>query len=608
MALISLHQLYLRFGDEYLFSNISLHIEQGDRLCLLGRNGAGKSTLLKVMAGRVQPDEGSAARSRDTHIAYLDQNFAEDVPGSALDFCLSEDANISDARNSSTAVDSSLAVKFLHQLGIDSDAQFNQLSGGGRRRVMLAKVLASEPDVLLLDEPTNHLDIESISWLEDYLKRGSVRTLVLITHDRQFARSVSNRIAELDRGELFAFDCGYSDFLARREEILSAEDSARALFDKRLKEEEAWLRRGIKARRTRNEGRVKALMNMREEFKNRRQRQGSVHMTLNSGERSGDLVFECEHLSFSYVQQQPALIHDFSTIIMRGDRIGIAGPNGSGKTTLVKLLLGELNAQEGMLRRGTNLRSIYFSQMRDSLDPEKSIIENLSGGDDSVMIGGKLKHVNAYLQDFLFSPDRIRTPVGILSGGERNRLLLAKLFTQSANLLVLDEPTNDLDMETLDLLEDLLMDYDGTVLLISHDREFLDNVVTHLLVFTEGGQIEEYVGSYSQWREKRAKTEGQAKSTTQKPTVSGAPSGNRQRSEKPRKLTFKETRELEALPEAIGELEHKVSAIHEQLADPELYKKDASRAGVLTAELDQTEQELAQKYERWAELEDIASQ
>jgi ATP-binding cassette subfamily F protein uup len=604
MALISLNGVYLRFGDEYLFSDINLHLESGDRLCLLGRNGAGKSTLLKLMAGIIDADDGSISRSREIHIAYLDQNFAESFPGSALDYCMRRDESVPSS-DGPDALERHTVVKFLHQLGIDEDADFNSLSGGGRRKVMLARVLAADPDMLLLDEPTNHLDIESISWLEEHLSRDARRTLVIITHDRNFARKISNRTAELDRGELFAFDCGYGEFLQRRQQLLEAEETARDRFDKRLAEEEAWLRRGIKARRTRNEGRVKALMNMREEHRRRRERQGSVRMAVAGAERSGDLVLECEDLTFSWTDQAEPLIEDFTTMIMRGDRIGIVGPNGSGKTTLIKLLMGDIPADAGTLRRGSNLQPLYFSQLRDSLDPDKSVVENLSDGDDSVLVDGKLRHVNAYLQDFLFSPDRLRSPVSILSGGERNRLLLAKLFTRPANLLILDEPTNDLDMETLGLLEDLLIDFQGTVLLVSHDREFLDNTVSDLIVFTADGSIEQFVGSYSEWRNRGTADSRAGRSSAGGPEKAKEASSSRT-VQREKKLGFREKQELQDLPRRIEESEAKVAELHRQLADPDLYRSEGSRAGELTSELEDLESELARLYDRWSELEAIA--
>ncbi len=602
MAIISLNEVFLRFGDEYLFSNINVHIEQGQRICLIGRNGSGKSTLLKLMAGIIEPDEGSAARNRDLHIAYLEQDFPGEYEGTALDFCLHQDKNIRFA-NEPQEIEVNNAVRLLDQLGIDREAPFSGLSGGGRRKAMLARVLSAEPELLLLDEPTNHLDIESISWLEEYLVRDRQRSMVVITHDRSFARAVSNRTAELDRGELYAFDCGYGDFLRRRDELLAAEQTARQQFDKRLAEEEAWLRRGIKARRTRNEGRVKALMAMREEHRRRRERQGSVKMSLTTDKRSGDLVMECEDVSFSWTGDSgPPLIRSLSTRIMRGDRIGIAGPNGAGKTTLIKLFTGEIQPKSGKIRHGSNLQPLYFSQMREDLDPGKSLLENLSGGDDSVMVGGKLRHVNAYLQDFLFTPDRIKTPVGILSGGEKNRLMLAKLFTRPANLLILDEPTNDLDMETLDLLEELLAGFEGTVLLVSHDREFLDNVVSDLLILPGDGTVTEYIGSYSEWRTSKQKTAGSAGSSK---TGENTDKENRPVLRN-RKLSFKENKELGEIPGNIEALETRIAELHGELADPELYRREGPRAAELGAELEAAEARLAELYERWNELESLS--
>ncbi|MFW5802110.1 MAG: ATP-binding cassette domain-containing protein [Spirochaeta sp.] len=594
MALISLKNVHLRFGDEPLFEGIDLHIQEGDRLCLLGRNGVGKSTLLRLIAGRHIPDEGDAAISREVNVAYLEQESEIDFRGNALEYCM--EAAIPAAHSE---VD---ARKFLSRLGMEAEADFSILSGGGRRRVMLAAALAAHPDILLLDEPTNHLDIDTNIWLEDYLKR-EVKTLLLITHDRAFAKAVANRVADLDRGRLFSFDCGYEEFLRRRDEQLKSESEHRAAFDKKLAAEEAWLRRGVKARRTRDEGRVRALMKMRDEFRQRRSRQGNIQLRAEDAGRSGKLVVEVKDLSFSYPDTagEKPLIQGLETVIMRGDKVGIVGPNGAGKTTLIRLLLGELTPQSGEVRTGTHLQPIYFDQMRSQLDPDKTVIENLTGGDDQIIVGGKPKHVNAYLQDFLFDPDRARNPVKILSGGERNRLLLAKLFAQPSNLLILDEPTNDLDMETLDLLEDMLLNYTGTVLLVSHDREFLDNVVTDCLVFAPDGSIQEYVGGYSDWRrrflseavEASADNDNSDKTRTRRPV------------RRERKLSYKESQELEKIPERIASLELRIQEIHELMSDPELYRQEGDNVAQLSNELAQSERKLEALFERWEALEEI---
>ncbi|AFG37812.1 ATP-binding cassette domain-containing protein [Spirochaeta africana] len=621
MALISLKDVQLRFGDEPLFAGIDLHIQSGDRLVLLGRNGVGKSTLLRLIAGRIEPDSGAAAISNEVRVALLSQEDETGFVGTALEYCL-EAAN-------PPAISEVEAQKFLTRLGMQADEGFATLSGGGRRRVMLAAALAAEPEVLLLDEPTNHLDIDTAIWLEGYLQREAA-TLLMITHDRAFAKAVANRVAELDRGELFSFDCGYEEFLRRRDSQLESEQQQRAAFDRKLAAEEAWLRRGVKARRTRDEGRVRALLKMREEFRQRRNRLGSVNLKAEDAGRSGKLVAEVSNLSFTYPDSQEPdrpLIHGLSTTIMRGDKVGIVGPNGAGKTTLIRLLLGELTPDAGHVRTGTNLQPLYFDQMRSQLDPDRTVVENLSGGDDQLIVGGKPKHVNAYLQDFLFNPERARNPVKILSGGERNRLLLAKLFAQPSNLLILDEPTNDLDMETLDLLEDMLLQYPGTVLLVSHDREFLDNVVTDCLVFTPDGDIHEFVGGYSDWRQRVAAglpggtsagtAAGGARSagsTGNSPTSSHgddsrsdsstAAAGSRP-TRRERKLSYKEARELESLPERIAGLEQRIEELHTAMADPEFYRQEGDQVAQLTGELQDCEEQLEAAFHRWEELDQL---
>lgn len=591
MALISLKDLRLRFSDEALFDGIDLHIQEGDRICLLGRNGAGKSTLLRLMNGQYTADRGDCAVNRDIKLLYLDQESDAASQGTAMDYCL---------RYAATQVDAEI---YLNRLGILPEDDLSCLSGGARRRVMLAAVLSGAADVLLLDEPTNHLDIDTVIWLEDHLKKNA-RTLVMITHDRAFARAVGNRVAELDRGKLYSFDCGYTEFLQRRDELLSAEKQQRVQFDKKMAQEEAWLRRGVKARRTRDEGRVRALLKMRDEYRQRRERQGNVRFSLQESGRSGDLVAELHAVSFTYPGEAAPVIKDLHTSIMRGDKVGIAGPNGAGKTTLIRLLLGDLKPDTGSVRLGTNIQTVYFDQMRSQLDPEKTVQENLSGGDDQIMVNGKARHINAYLQDFLFEPDRARNPVKILSGGERNRLLLAKLFAQPSNLLVLDEPTNDLDMETLDLLEDLLLEYSGTVLLVSHDREFLDNVVTDCLVFTGNAGFEEYVGGYSDWRNRNLNnlTADSNPAESKKTSVQDRPQSRQ------RKISFKEKQELEYLPERISALEEEISILQEKLADPEVYKNDAELVPEYSSRLQRAEAELETAFERWDELEQIAQQ
>jgi ATP-binding cassette subfamily F protein uup len=488
--------------------------------------------------------------------------------------------------------------RILGRLSLDPDADFSTLSGGTKRRALLARALVAAPDILLLDEPTNHLDIDTIIWLEEFLLR-EVKTFLFVTHDRAFARRMANRIAELDRGVLYAFSCGYDSFVERREELLEAEISRRALFDKKLAREEAWIRQGIKARRTRNEGRVRALKKLREERSARRERIGTARIQLQEAERSGRLVAEVEGVSFAYDDKQ--VIRDFSTLIMRGDRIGIIGPNGSGKSTLLRLLLGELSPQKGEVRLGTRREVLYFDQMREQLDPEKTVQENVGEGNDTLIINGRQRHVIGYLQDFLFSPERARSPVRILSGGERNRLLLAKLFTKPSNVLVMDEPTNDLDAETLDLLEDLLLEYPGTLLLVSHDRDFLNNVVTSTLSIGQDGRVREYVGGYDDWLRQSASEAPSALSTP--PPVERKK--ERPRTEKPRKLSFKEERELEALPEIIEGLEKEVEQIHGNLADPDYYRTAGAEVAKLTERFHELESELEAAYLRWEELVEL---
>ncbi len=589
MALISIQTLTLSFGGPPLLDGVDLHIEAGERLCLLGRNGAGKSTLLKVMAGLLQPDAGDVTRTAGVRTAYLGQEIPEGMSGTALETASDgEDDRRLDAE------------RLLTLFGIDPERELSSMSGGEKRRVLLAGALASHADVLLLDEPTNHLDIDTVLRLEEYLLR-KVKTCVFVTHDRAFAKRLSNRVAEIDRGTIYAFRATYEQFLERREELLEAEARKRAGFDKRLAEEEAWLRRGVKARRTRNEGRVKALEAMREQYRQRRDRTGTVAMEIHDAGRSGDLVAETVGLTFGYGEEP--LIRGFTTMVMRGDRVGIVGPNGSGKTTLLRLLLGELEPDAGRVRLGTNLRPVYFDQMRSELDPSKSVIENLGDGYDTIELNGRKRHIIGYLEDFLFTADRAKSPVAHLSGGERNRLLLAKFFARPSNLLVLDEPTNDLDLETLELLEEILQEYRGTLLLVSHDRAFLDNVVTDCFVFAGDGRVIEYVGGYGDWRleeERRRVSQAQA---SPKPA---AGSGNgRPRPEKPRKLSFREKQELEALPGRIARLEGEIESLHAELADPALYRSGSGDPAALAARLRDLEAETASAYERWEFLDSL---
>jgi ATP-binding cassette subfamily F protein uup len=592
----------------------------------MGRNGAGKSTLLRLIAGEFPQEGGVIQRQQGVRLSSVWQDIPQDLNGKVFDIVaagmgeaallLSEYHDLAHqlALESGSGLMEELeklqhrleesggwtlnqeVERVLGRLSLDPDAEFSALSGGTKRRVLLARALVSSPDILLLDEPTNHLDIDTIIWLEEFLLK-SVKTLVFVTHDRAFARKIANRTAELDRGRIFAFSCGYDQFTERREALLEAEITRQALFDKKLAEEEAWIRKGIKARRTRNEGRVRALKAMREEYRQRQERQGAAKMKLQEAARSGALVAEAENISFGYDGQQ--VISGFSTMIMRGDRIGIIGPNGSGKTTLLKLLLGELQPESGEMKLGTRREVLYFDQMRQQLDLSASVQDNVGEGNDTVTVGGKQRHVIGYLQDFLFSPERARTPVHILSGGERNRLLLAKLFTKPSNVLVMDEPTNDLDAETLELLEDLLSEYSGTLLLVSHDREFLNNVVTATLAFEGGGRISANVGGYDDW----LRTSAQSKAAVSEPKV--VKEKSKAEKEKPRKLTFKEERELEGLPERIAALEEEQTALHARLADPEFYKSAGAGITIVNERLAALEAELEQVYIRWEELENL---
>ena len=598
MAIISIHEATVRFGGPPVLDRVSLHVEAGDRICLLGRNGAGKSTLLRLMAETALPDGGTVSISNEVHVELLDQRTEIDFGGTALDYCVPRAAS---------AVEAEI---ILTKLGSDPHALFGTLSGGGRRRVMLAAALASHADVLLLDEPTNHLDTDAVLWLEEYLRRR-VGSLVLVTHDRAFARSVSNRVVEIDRGELFSFSVGFDEFTKKRDELLAAEQKQRRTFDKKLAAEEAWLRRGVKARRTRDEGRVRDLLRMREEYAARRTQAGQGRISVERAGRSGKLVVEATEISFAYGEGDP-IIKGFSTTIMRGDRVGVVGPNGAGKTTLIKLLLGELTPLSGTVRMGANLAPLSFDQTREVLDPGKSVIENITGGDDTVVIGGRSKHINAYLADFLFEPDRARMDVGVLSGGEQNRVMLAKLFTQPSNLLVMDEPTNDLDLETLDLLEQLLLDYEGTVIVVSHDREFLDNVVTSSLVFLRSGEILELPGGYSDWNEhiaerERAAQEAAAQRQARRPSSADAGARGEKPRSRERKLSFKEVRELEALPELIAATEARINDLQHELADPGLYQGGGSEVPRITRELAAEQEKLAAQYARWEALEAIGA-
>ncbi len=626
MALISIQDISLALGGPLLFDQMSLQLEAGERVALLGRNGVGKTTLMKVMAGQIGIDEGKIIYQKGINVTHLPQEVPVDLTGNVFDIVLSglgEQAQVvADYHHVNHRLQSEQTPALLRQLDnlqhqmdqtngwevdrqvelvisqmkVDPEGQFELLSGGQKRRVLLAKALMLSPEVLLLDEPTNHLDIESINWLEGFLKNYH-GTIFFVTHDRMFMTHLATKIVELDRGKLFSWSCDYNTFLERKKAALDVEANQRVEFAKKLSEEEKWIRKGIKARRTRNEGRVRALERMREEKKNERQLMGKVRMTAQETDRSGQRVVKADHLKFNY--DELCLIKDFSTIIMRGDKIGVIGPNGSGKTTLLKILLGKLKPQHGDIQMGTNLSITYFDQLREQLDENKTVMENVGDGSDTIPINGRSRHLIGYLQDFLFSPERARTPVKVLSGGERNRLLLARLFTKASNLLVMDEPTNDLDVETLELLEELLVEYKGTLLLVSHDRTFLNNVVTSTIVLQEEGEITEHVGGYDDWLNinQRAKEERSVSKNTpikDKHPKSSTPA---------HQLSYNEQKELKNLPALIEKLEDQQNNLVEMMSEPEFFKKDPKEIAQVKIQLESTEDELLKAYQRWEYLE-----
>ena len=593
MAILELKNTTLALGGPAILQDVNLRVEKGERISLLGRNGEGKTTLLRLLGGELFPDSGEIVRSANLRVGYLPQEVPRHLEGT-----VEEVVAAGLAEHESDAGQWELAnqvEQVLTRAGLDAAAEFSTLSSGNKRRVLLARAMVIEPDILLLDEPTNHLDIDAIKWLEDQLTRFQ-GTLFFVTHDRTFLRNTARRILELDRSRLRDWTCDYDTFLARRDEVLRTEQNQWAEFDRKLAEEEIWIRQGVRERRTRNEGRVRALLQMRQERLDRRQQTGDARIQLQDTGQSGKLVIRTRGLGFAWGQQ--VMVKDLSTMIMRGDKVGILGPNGSGKTTLLRLLLGELEPSAGTIQIGTRLQVAYFDQQRAQLDETKTVMENVSDGNQNIVFNGRSLHIITYLQNFLFSPDRARSPITHLSGGERNRLLLAKLFTQPANLLVLDEPTNDLDLETLELLEEILVEFEGTMLLVSHDREFLDNVTTSTLALEGKGVVAETVGGYSDWeRVSRAK---QADQKPKKKAVKSKPQVDR-----PRRLTFKENKELEDLPGRIEELETEQSDIHAQLADPALYQEGGGKVTALKSRLTAVEDELAVGYARWEELDSV---
>jgi len=601
MALISLQDVTLGFGGPPLLENVNLQIEAGQSIGLLGLNGMGKTTLLRLIHGDLLPDSGEIARQSELRVAYLPQGVPLDLEGSVRQLLASGLGNSPKGPvGSEPHWQRQLQVdKVISHMQLDPDSHFSLLSAGLKRRVLLARSLVQDPKLLLLDEPTNHLDIDSINWLEGFLQRWG-GTLLFVTHDRVFLQHMSNRILELDRGRLFDWDCDYDTFVERKDAMLAAEQEQNALFDKKLAQEEAWIRRGIEARRTRNEGRVSALLRLRDQRAQRREQPGKVRMQVDAEQRSGKLVIETENLTFAF-ENQP-IVNDLNLTIQRGDRLGIIGPNGSGKTTLLRLLLGELEPQSGSLRHGTNLEIIYFDQLRSQLDESKSILENVGEGRDTITINGRDRNVVGYLEGFLFSRDRVHAPISALSGGERNRLLLAKLLARPANLLILDEPTNDLDIDTLEILEDMLLDYPGTLILVSHDRAFLNNLVTSTLVLSGNGQIREYVGGYDDWQsQKEAEQEAQAASKKTPKTSLTNVAPKKQQSSK--KLSYKEQLELDILPAKIEALEAEQVQLNTSLADPTFYQSNNTEVSQAVERLKVIEDELQQAYSRWAELE-----
>ncbi|PXX91702.1 ABC transporter ATP-binding protein [Marinobacter vulgaris] len=643
MPLLTLDAVSLSFGMQPLLDKASMTMEPGERVCLLGRNGEGKSTLLKIVTGEVVPDGGTVRLEDGAKLSVLPQNLPVNDTRTAYEAVSGAFPETGDllaefhklTQNADEAsLDRMMKVQerlealdgwrldqkvgaILAQYGIDPDQTLNTLSGGWQRRVLLARALVTEPDVLLLDEPTNHLDVPAIAWLEEALSqfRGAI---LFVSHDRAFIRRMATRIVELDRGHLVSFAATYDRYLDLKEKALEEEERQNALFDKRLKQEEAWIRQGIKARRTRNMGRVRALRAMREERMQRRERGGTASFSVEDAARSGKLVVEASHAGFSYPDGTP-VIRDMNMTVLRGDKIGLVGENGTGKTTLVRLLLGDLKPTEGRIRLGTNLQVAYFDQLRGELDLERNALDNLSEGREFIEINGQSKHVLGYLQEFLFSPERARSPVRVFSGGERARLLLAKLFSKPANILVLDEPTNDLDVETLELLESRLVEFAGTVVVISHDREFLDNVATDTVFLDGTGRVAEFVGGYTDWRRQggRFPSEGGSRKASRPPMndkpaparePAKAASGTGSAKVKPSKLSYKIKLELEQLPGQIEKLERELEELRQRISDPEFYSGPADDVSATLAELSDKEARLEKVMERWMELEEQANQ
>ncbi|MGD0236791.1 MAG: ATP-binding cassette domain-containing protein, partial [Syntrophorhabdales bacterium] len=630
MPLLWLNDISLSFGGTQLLDGIALQIEAGERIGLVGRNGSGKSTLMKLLAGHIAPDAGTIVRGGDVGVALLPQDVPDGLTGRVYDVVASgcqehiellreyHELTFQIGRGSDSAdllgaleqvqhrIETSGAWQhhqrvetIIARTDLDENAEFRSLSAGMKRRVFLARALVSGPDVLLLDEPTNHLDITTILWLEEFLLKYE-KAFMFVTHDRAFLARLATRIVEIDPGRLLSFACDYGTYLERRQALLEAEEKQRHDFDKKLSKEETWIRQGVRARRTRNEGRVRALKQMREKRAARLEQEGVSRLVIREAERSGRMVVDAEAISFSWDDKK--IIGAFSTTIIRGDKVGIIGPNGCGKTTLLKLLLGDLKPQQGKIRLGAGIKVAYFDQLREQLDENKTLRENIADGNDTIVMGDASRHVVGYLQDFLFSPERTMSPVRTLSGGERNRLLLAKLFVVSSNVLVLDEPTNDLDAETLELLEDRLLRYKSTILLVSHDREFLNNVVTSTIVFEGDGRLQEYVGGYDDWLRQSKPSIEPSKSAASKER-----SQKREKSPKEKqKLSYKESRELEALPQTIEAMEEEKRGLTATLNSPEFYASyDAAKLRAANDRLEALEKGLDEAYHRWDELESL---
>jgi len=606
MPLVSLDRVSLAFGHLPLLDGVALQVDSRERVAVIGRNGTGKSTLLKILSGELPPDSGSVWRQPGLRLARLEQDVPLSANRSVFDV-------VADGHTHHLEADEEWLREHhvdlvLSRLGLQGEAIVDTLSGGWRRRVLLARALVGQPDLLLLDEPTNHLDVDAIIWLEDFLA-SYAGAVVFVTHDRTFLQRLATRIVELDRGQLTSWPGDYATYLRRKDEALSNEAAEQERFDKKLAEEEVWLRQGIKARRTRNEGRVRALMAMRAERAGRREQMGAVRMQAEQADPSGKLVFEVRHVSKAY--EGAVVIQDFSARITRGDRIGLIGPNGVGKTTLLRVLLGELEPDAGDVRRGANVEIAYYDQQRERLDPERTVFDTVGEGNDTVTANGRTRHVHAYLRDFLFSRERANSPVKALSGGERNRLLLARLFTRPANVLVLDEPTNDLDLETLELLEDELVEWPGTLLLVSHDRAFLDNVVTSTFVFEGDGQVQEYVGGYEDWLRQRQqdtrvrlpldKARGRQPDASRGRQPDGGAAAAATTTRK--KLSYKEQREVDVLPSRIEALEAEQRELQARIASPGFYKEPRTAIDAALGRADGIEQEITDAYARWDELD-----